>query len=167
MKGSLDMLDRRIMDLLQKDSRMSSTEISRRLNVPARTVRHRIDQMVQRKDIFPTVLVNHEKFGYRMTVDILCQVEIDKIGYVAELLKDFPEISYIAYSLGDRDLSIQAYLEDSDQVIDFVQKLAIIPEILRTNTVLVPRIIKNNNEWLPPETDFKEFHKEEKSDIKV
>jgi Lrp/AsnC family transcriptional regulator for asnA, asnC and gidA len=160
VKGSLDMLDRQIIRLLQQDGRMSGSEIARQLNVPVRTVRYRVDQMVERKDIFPTVIVNRQNFGYRMAVDIFCQVEINKMEEIAEILKDFDQINYIAYSFGDQDISIQALLEDADKAFDFVQKLANIPEVQRTKTVLVPRIVKNTYEWIPPETDFLEFPEE-------
>ncbi len=154
MKNSLDLLDRQIICFLQGDGRMSSSEIARLLNLPVRTVRHRIDQMIERKEILPTVIVNHEKFGYRMAVDIFCQVEINKVEKVAEILKNFHEINYIAYSFGDQDISIQVLVEDADKAFKFVQKLAEIPEIQRTKTVLVPRILKNTYEWIPPESDF-------------
>lgn len=155
MKNSLDMLDRQIICFLQSDGRISSSEIARQLNVPIRTVRHRIDQMIERQDIFPTVIVNRDNFGYRMAVDIFCQVEINKIEKVVEILKNFHEVNYIAYSFGDQDISIQALVEDSDKALEFVRKLAEVPEILRTKTVLVPRILKNTYEWIPPESDFK------------
>lgn len=154
MKNSLDMLDRRIICILQHDGRISSSEIARQLNIPVRTVRHRIDQMIERKDILPTVIVNRDNFGYRMAVDIFCQVEINKVEKVAEILKNFHEINYIAYSFGDQDISIQILVEDSDKAFKFVQKLADIPEIQRTKTVPVPRILKNTYEWIPPESDF-------------
>ncbi len=155
MKNSLDSLDRQIICFLQTDGRISSSEIARQLNVPIRTVRHRIDQMIERKDILPTVIVNRDNFGYRMAVDIFCQVEINKIDKVVEILKNFHEVNYIAYSFGDQDISIQALVEDSDKALEFVRKLAEVPEILRTKTVLVPRILKNTYEWIPPESDFK------------
>lgn len=158
MKGSLDLLDRQIIRFLQKDGRMSSSEIARQLNVPVRTVRHRIDRMVKRGDISPTVIVNPKNFGYQMAVDIFCQVEINKMAEIAEVLKEFHEVNYIALSFGDQDISVQALLEDSDKAFDFVQKLADIPEVQRTKTILVPRIVKNTYEWLPPESDFEDYH---------
>jgi DNA-binding Lrp family transcriptional regulator len=154
MKNSLDLLDRKIICYLQRDARTSSSEIARQLNLPVRTVRYRIDQMIERKDIFPTVIVNRNNFGYRMAVDIFCQVEINKVEKVAEILKNFHETNYIAYSFGDQDISIQILVEDADEAFNFVQKLADIPEIQRTKTVLVPRILKNTYEWIPPESDF-------------
>jgi Lrp/AsnC family transcriptional regulator for asnA, asnC and gidA len=160
MKSSLDVLDRRIILLLQRDGRMSSSEIARQLDVSERTVRHRIDRMVEQNAILPTVVVNRKHFGYPMAVDVFCEVEINQIEEIGEKLKQFPEINYIAYSFGDQDVSIQALCESTDAAFTFVQKIANTPGILRTKTVFVPRIIKNTHEWIPPKTDFTDYKKE-------
>jgi Lrp/AsnC family transcriptional regulator for asnA, asnC and gidA len=160
MKLSLDTLDRRIITLLQKDGRMSSSEIARQLDVSERTIRYRIDRMVEQKIVLPTVVVNHKYFGYPIAVDVFCEVDINKIEQIGETLKQFDEINYIAYSFGDQDISVQALFESTDAAFTFVKKLANTPGILRTRTVVVPRIIKNTHEWIPPETDFAEYEKE-------
>jgi Lrp/AsnC family transcriptional regulator for asnA, asnC and gidA len=164
MKSSLDMLDCRIIRLLQENGRMPSSEIARQLDVSERTVRHRVDRMVEKNVIFPTVVVNHKYFGYPMAVDIFCEVEINRIEEVGNKLKQYPETNYIAFSFGDQDLSIQALFETTDAAYAFVQKLANIPGILRTKIVFVPRVIKNTHEWLPPETDFASYRKELSTD---
>lgn len=160
MRCSLDMLDRQIIRLLQSDGRMSSSEIARHLDVSERTVRHRIDRMVEQNVILPTVVVNHKHFGYPLAVDIFCEVEINRIEEVGNKLKQYSEINYIAYSFGDQDISIQALFGSTDAAFAFIQKLANIPGVQRTKTVLVPRIIKNTYEWVPPEADFAEYSKE-------
>ena len=154
------MLDRQIIRLLQSDGRMSSSEIARHLDVSERTVRHRIDRMVEQNVILPTVVVNHKHFGYPLAVDIFCEVEINRIEEVGNKLKQYSEINYIAYSFGDQDISIQALFGSTDTAFAFIQKLANIPGVQRTKTVLVPRIIKNTYEWVPPEADFAEYSKE-------
>jgi len=152
-----DSLDRRIIRLLQGNGRATSAEIARQLGVSERTVRNRVNRMVARGAILPTVVVNHRHFGYQMAVDIFCEVDITRMDEVGEALARLPEVNYIAYSTGDQDLSIQALLESSDDVYKFVQKLASIPGVRRTRTVLVPRILKHTFEWIPPETDFEEY----------
>ena len=157
MKGPFDQLDRHIIHLLQEDGRASSAEISRRLGISARTVRNRIDRLVEEKAIVPTVVVNHRRFGYQTAVDVFCEVDIGKMAEIGRTLSRLPEVNYVAYSTGDQDISIQALLESSDAVYEFVQRLARIPGIRRTRTVLVPRVIKDTYEWIPPETDFEEY----------
>ena len=154
---TLDKLDRRIIRLLQKNGRATGAEIARQLGVLERTVRNRINRMVERGAILPTVVVNHKHFGYQTAVDVFCEVDISKMEEVGKAVAQLPEVNYIAYSTGDQDISIQALLESSDAVYEFVQKLASIPGVRRTKTVLVPRILKNTYEWTPPEADFGEY----------
>jgi Lrp/AsnC family transcriptional regulator for asnA, asnC and gidA len=154
----LDTLDRRIIRLLQANGRATSAEIARQVGVSERTVRNRINRMVERGAILPTVVVNHKYFGYQTAVDIFCEVDISRMEEIGkELLSRLPEVNYIAYSTGDQDISIQALLESSDNVYEFVQRLVSIPGVQRTKTVLVPRILKNTYEWIPPETGFEEY----------
>jgi Lrp/AsnC family transcriptional regulator, regulator for asnA, asnC and gidA len=155
-----DQLDRRVIRLLQKDGRASSAEISRQLGASERTIRNRINRLIEHQAILPTVVVNHRRFGYQTAVDIFCEVDISRMAEICQALAPLPEVNYIAYSTGDQDLSIQALLESSDAVYEFVQRLAAIPGVQRTKTVLVPRILKNTYEWIPPERDFADYEDE-------
>jgi Lrp/AsnC family transcriptional regulator for asnA, asnC and gidA len=157
MKGVFCKLDRRIIYLLQRNGRATSAEISRQLGVPERTVRNRIKRMVERGAIVPTVVVNHQHFGYQTAMDIFCEVDLNKMEEVGRALSQLPEVNYIAYSTGDQDISVQALLQSSDAVYEFIQRLANIPGVRRTKSVLVPRILKNTYEWIPPEADFEEY----------
>ncbi|MBT7073619.1 MAG: Lrp/AsnC family transcriptional regulator [Anaerolineae bacterium] len=157
MTKNFDILDRHIIELLQKNGRATSAEISRKLNVPERTVRNRILRMEEHKLIHPTVVVNHRFFGYKTAVDIFCEIDINKFEEIGQALMQLPEINYIAYATGDQDISIQALFESSEDIYEFTQKLVRIPGIQRTKTVVVPRILKNTFEWIPPEDDFEEY----------
>jgi Lrp/AsnC family transcriptional regulator for asnA, asnC and gidA len=157
VKGLFDQLDRRIIRLLQANARETSAAMARRLGVSERTVRNRVRRLIEEKAILPTVVVNHRRFGYQMAVDIFCEVDMAKMAEVGEALLQLPEVNYIAVSTGDQDLSIQALLESSDAVYDFVQRLVSIPGIRRTRTVLVPRVLKDTYEWIPPKVDFVEY----------
>ena len=161
MSGKLDKLDFRIIQLLQKDGRASSATLARTLNAPERTVRNRINRMVEQAVISPTVVVNNRHFGYQTAVDIFCEVEINKMEEIAAELLKLPEINYVAYSTGDQDISIQVLLGSSDGIYDVIQHLASIPGVQRTKTVVVPRILKDTYEWIPPEDDFEDYDGDE------
>ncbi|MBN1315977.1 MAG: Lrp/AsnC family transcriptional regulator [Anaerolineales bacterium] len=152
-----DQLDRLIIQHLQSDGRASSADIARQVGAPERTVRNRINRLIEQGTITPTVVIDHRSFGYLTAVDIFCEVDISRMNEIGKALSEFAEINYIAYSFGDQDMSIQALLKSNDDVYDFVQRLVAIPGILRTKTVLVPRIIKNTYQWIPPESDFDEY----------
>ncbi len=157
MTNKFDTLDRRIIELLQKNGRATSAEISRKLNVPERTIRNRILRLEEHEIIYPTVVVNHRIFGYKTAVDIFCEIDIDKFEEIGQALMQLSEINYIAYATGDQDISIQALFESSEDIYEFTQKLVRIPGLRRTKTVIVPRVLKNTFEWVPPESDFEKY----------
>ena len=157
MRTSFDALDLRIIRLLQSDARLSGAVIARCLGVSERTVRNRIDRLTQSDAIIPTVVINPKAFGYQTAVDVFCEVEAHLMEQVSHALACLPEVNYVAFSTGDQDISIQALLESSDLVYDFVQKVARVPGVRRTRTVLVPRVIKDTYMWTPPAGDFQEY----------
>jgi DNA-binding Lrp family transcriptional regulator len=107
--------------------------------------------------IHPTVVVDPKVFGYKTAVDIFCETDINKLEEIGQILLQLPEVVYVAYATGDQDISLQALLESSDDIFEFMQKLIKIPGIQRTKTVIVPRILKGSYQWIPTEDDFEEY----------
>jgi Lrp/AsnC family transcriptional regulator for asnA, asnC and gidA len=157
MRTSFDALDRRIIRLLQSDARLSSAEIARQLAASERTIRNRISRLVEVGAVIPTVVVNPKAFGYQTAVDIFCEVEVNLMDQVSKALAKMPEVNYVAYSTGDQDISIQVLLESTDLVYEFIQKVAQVPGVRRTRTVLVPRVVKDTYMWTPPACDFRDY----------
>ncbi|MBI3158011.1 MAG: Lrp/AsnC family transcriptional regulator [Chloroflexi bacterium] len=156
----LDQTDREIIWLLNQDARLSSAEIGRRLELPERTVRNRINRLLRDEIIKPVGVLNPAKFGYHLAVDIFCELEMGAQKQVIEAVLPMREVTYLAYSTGDQDLSIQAIFTDSDEMHDFItRRLHTIPGIRRTRTVLVPRIVKETYEWRPPDEAFAGGHR--------
>lgn len=153
--AKLDALDKALIRCLNQDARMPSARIARELNVAERTVRHRIARLIELNVIRPVAVVNPAAFGYDLSVDIFCELDgVEQSQAIAALLA-MPEIAYVAYSTGDQDISIQALFKNTDELHHFLtHKLQHIPGIRRTRTVLVPRIIKDTYQWLPPDAAF-------------
>ena len=158
MKSNLshcDSLDKAILELLNQDARLPSTQIARRLGVANRTVHNRIQRMLEDKIIQPVCIAKPAAFGYTLAVDILCEIEIGFVDQAIDAILRMPEISYAAISTGDQDLSLQAVFRNSEEMHDFIShRLHQVPGMRRTRTVLLPRIIKDSYQWLPPEESF-------------
>ena len=147
--------DRELIILLNQDARMTSAEISRQLGVAERTVRNRIARLINEGLIKLVAIVNPLDFGYDLIVDILCEVEVLQREAVIEALAQMPEISYIAVSTGDQDLSLRALFKNSTDMHEFITtQLYRVPGIRRSRTVLVPRIVKDTHQWIPLVEDF-------------
>ena len=153
--AKLDELDRSIIELLNLDARMPSALIARQLGKAERTVHNRILRLINTDVIHPVAIVNPAAFGYTLAVDIFCELEVGYQDQAADVLQDMPEVTYVAISTGDQDISIQAIFKDGDEINDFItHKLPRVPGIRRTRTVLIPRIVKDTYRWLPPPDSF-------------
>jgi len=153
--GKLTELDRAIIHYLNGDARISSAQLARELNVAERTIRYRINRLITEKIIKPVAIVNRQAFGYDLVVDIFCEIDIGQQEAILTAILAMSEVSYIAYSTGDQDLSFQALFRDATEMHNFITlRVHQIPGIRRTRTVLVPRIIKDSYQWVPPDAAF-------------
>jgi DNA-binding Lrp family transcriptional regulator len=150
--SKIDPLDKTIITLLNKNARMPSAHIARELGVSERTVNNRIQRLIATRVIQPIAVVNPTAFGFTLTVDIFCELEVGLENLAIEAILSMPEVSYIAVSTGDQDISLQAFFRDSEAMHEFItHKLHQVPGMRRTRTILLPRIIKDTYQWLPPD----------------
>jgi DNA-binding Lrp family transcriptional regulator len=159
---SLDHTDKAIIALLNKDGRMSSAEISRRLNdVPSRTVSYRIDSLIERGIISIKAIVNPPALGYNVLADVFLEVEPGRVRAVAEIVAGFPEVSYVACATGESDVSISVRVRNNEELFNFVtDQLSEIPGVRRTQTHLLPVMLKDIDSWLPRELIPSDFEGE-------
>jgi Lrp/AsnC family transcriptional regulator for asnA, asnC and gidA len=153
--SKFDSLDRIILALLNQNARLSSATVARQVGVSERTVSNRIKRLVALDAIQPTAVVDPLVFGYTLAVDIFCELEVGHQEQAIQALLKFPEVSYIAISTGDHDLNLRALFKDSDAMQAFItHKLHQLPGMRRARPVLIPRIIKDSHQWLPPDDSF-------------
>ncbi len=153
--ATFDKLDKAIIHVLNEDGRLSSSAIARRLDVTERTVRNRIRRLTESGVIRPVAVVNPAAFGYTLAVDIFCEFDAALANQAIAAITTMPEVSYVAYAAGDQDISLQAMFKNSSDLHLFItNKLRQVPGIRHTRTVLVPRIIKDAYQWLPPDEAF-------------
>jgi Lrp/AsnC family transcriptional regulator for asnA, asnC and gidA len=148
----IDKIDYDIVTLLMEDGRMSASEIARRLgDVTERTVRYRIERMVEEGLMRISAVVNPQALGYAVIADVFIEVESDLIADVAEKVAQFENVSYVAYSIGQTDVSVQVVAQDTDEVYRFVTKMIRkIPGVRKTTTSIVPSILKDVYQWRIP-----------------
>jgi Lrp/AsnC family transcriptional regulator for asnA, asnC and gidA len=151
---NLDAIDRQVVALLAEDGRISSAEMTRRIgHVSERAVRYRIERLVRAGVVKITAIVNPQAVGYRVTGDVIIEVAPGMVQAVAERLCSLDNISYVAGSVGDGDLSAQVYARDTEDLLRFVDEvIGKVQGVSRTRTVVVPWKLKDIYEWRIPET---------------
>lgn len=151
----IDELNRRILALLAKDGRMSSAEMARIVGAGERTVTNRVNSLIESGVVSIIGVINQEYFGYEVTADIFCEVNTAQLEEIAHQIAALPETRYVGVSFGEHNISVQVVSKSPMTLYEFMtQKLAKIPGINKVTTVIIPTIIKDIEEWMPPELNM-------------
>lgn len=148
-----DKTDIKIVNLLLEDGRMSASEISRRMtDISERSIRYRIDRMIDAGVIQISAVVSPEALGLTVKADVWLEVESDLILEVAKKLAAFENVTYVACGIGQNDISIQLVAKDTAEIYYFVTEVVRkVPGVRKTTTSIVPIIIKDVYQWRIPE----------------
>jgi hypothetical protein len=66
-----------------------------------------------------------------------------------------PEVTYVALGQETKEISIEARFKDNQGLREFLGRtLPGIPGVQVSRYTLVPRILRNIDEWMPPREDF-------------
>ncbi|MGC9400716.1 MAG: Lrp/AsnC family transcriptional regulator [Anaerolineae bacterium] len=150
-----DGLDYQIICELRKDARAPASEIARTIGAHPRTVRNRIDRLVEMGAVRLTAVITPQAFGYMTAADIFIEVNPEREEELITLFMEMPEVSYLAYGQGTRDISLEVRFKDNAEFHDFLRhRLPAIPGVKVTGYALVPKIMRNIDEWMPREEDF-------------
>lgn len=153
----IDKTDLKIVNLLLEDGRKSASEIARQIGeVSERAVRYRIERMIEEDVIRLSAVVRPEALGLPIRADVWLEVESDRIREVAQKMAEFENVTYVACSIGENDISIQVVAKDTDEVYRFVtETIRKVPGVRRTITSIVPLILKDVYQWRAPESVIK------------
>ena len=146
----VDDLDRQILELLHLDARMPSSRIAEQLHVTDRTVRNRIDKLLQSGLARIGLLLNQEVAGYPVVAIIQVEVACGRADEIARRLAEEDSVNYVAAAIADWDLLIQVYARTNDDLHDWVNTtFAAIEGVRRTRTTIHPRLYKRPADWFP------------------
>lgn len=140
----LDNLDLQIIDLLIEDGRRSAAEIAQHIpDVTERTIRNRINALIENKVIQISAIPDPVAIGLSAIADVFIEVEPGSLYEVAEKLVAYDNVSYVACSTGDSDISLQVVAQTNAELFAFVtDELNHIPGVRKVTTSIVPVILK-------------------------
>jgi len=148
----IDKIDLKIINLLIDDGRIHAAEIARRIgNISERAVRYRIERMIENDVMQISAVVNPRSVGLSVVADVWIECDADSILDVARRMTELEEISYVACSIGERDVSVQVLARDTGDVYRFVTEvIAKVPGVRKTTTNIVPMVLKDIYQWRIP-----------------
>lgn len=150
----IDKLDREIANLLVEDGRASAAQIARRIGgVSERAVRYRIGRLVEEGVIQICAVPNPQRLGFTVVADVLVEVEPSSIRAVAQRLAAETCVTYVAFSIGESDVSVQVVARSNAEIYDFATGvIGRLPGVRKTTTTIVPVVLKDVFQWRIPET---------------
>jgi len=141
----LNETDQKILKGLLEDARFSSRQIAKNVGVSVGTVLSRIKKMEDEGLIKGySVLIDHEKLGYQLTV--VTEITVSK-GKLVETENEIAKISNVCsvYDVtGLTDAIIVAKFKSREELGHFTKRLLSLPYIERTNTHVVLASVKEN-----------------------
>ncbi len=154
-----DKIDIKIVNILLDDGRMPASEIARQIpEISERVVRYRIDRMIEQNALQVSAVVKPQAFGFTTIADVWLEVESDRINEVARRMAEYENVSYVACSIGQSDVSIQVVAKSTEEIYRFVtQVVRTVPGVLKTTTSIVPVILKDVYQWRVPESTLQDI----------
>ncbi|WP_349408627.1 Lrp/AsnC family transcriptional regulator [Pseudalkalibacillus sp. SCS-8] len=147
-KEVIDDLDKRIIQFLSHNGRMSFAEMATHLDVTEKTVRTRYNNMVENKIIEVVGVVNPITLGIKVAAIIQFRVIPEFLDDVIEELKNNPVIRYVTTTSGDYQLLAQMNMRDYEELNDTIKIIHQIPNITSTNVLIQLDVHKNSFEFI-------------------
>lgn len=137
-------LDRRIVEQLQREGRISLRELARRLNVSSATVGNRLSELEASGVIRGyKALVDYEKLGYPITTVTLIKARGNQIPKIVEELKQSDDrLTHVYEITGEFDILVIGKFRDQESMNREIKRLLSHPAIERTNTSIVLSVAK-------------------------
>ncbi|MEN3034795.1 MAG: Lrp/AsnC family transcriptional regulator [Candidatus Methanosuratincola petrocarbonis] len=129
---SLDELDMKIIDALQKDASLSYSDLARQLGQNESTIRKRVLTLRERGVIKKfTIIVDNLKVGYNTIAVVGFDVDPGMLLETAQKLAEFEEVRYVATSTGDHMIMAEIWGKDGRDLAQTLSKVSSVQGIKR------------------------------------
>ncbi len=147
MRANLDDIDRKILTILQKNSRTPLREISKEVGLAESTVYERIKKLKEHGIIRKfTVILDPDALGFTLLAFILIKSKAGKYSHVASELRKYPQIVEIYETTGDYDMLVKIRTKNSEELNEFLDTIGEIEGVVATHTMVVLKVHKETTE---------------------
>jgi DNA-binding Lrp family transcriptional regulator len=138
----LDAIDKKILDILQENGRLSNNELARRIGLTATPTLERVRRL-ERDGIIKgyRTIVDEEKIGKGLTVFVSISLAMHKLQAVEEFCDEvdkMPEVLACYHTTGEADFLLKVVVSDTaDYEHVMWQKLTRLPGVQRIHSMVV------------------------------
>lgn len=141
----IDEIDKKILNLLSEDGRMSYRKISRELDISVGTVHNRVEKFTKTGIIKKFVpIIDHSKVGYKLTTVIGVRVKGGVLRNWENKTAYHKNVLGVYDVTGEFDAILIAKFKDTNELDAFIKELLKEPDVQRTYTQTVLNIVKED-----------------------
>ena len=145
---NLDEMDFAILSLLQKDGRMSFTDIAKELDVAANTIRYRITKLIETGTLHFYAFVNPLDLNFNAISEIQISISPSRlIERAGQKIAEMEEVSFVVMATGEADLLVEVNCQDTQHLRDVLDRLHLIEGVEKTKTSTYLKVFK----WHQPD----------------
>ena len=140
---TLDELDRKVIDLLTVDARVSNRQIAAKLGVTEGTIRARIHRLEKEGAIRLTAVTNIRFSGSPKVVLIGIQAQHSELRTVSQKITAMPEIGCVIVMLGRYDILAVALFTTLEEILDVANnRILALPGVRHVETSIAVKTVK-------------------------
>ncbi len=141
----VDEVDRKIIRLLQEDSRKSFNKIAESLGIAVGTAYNRVKNLEDMGILKSyTIILDPTKLGYGLTALILIQADGRYLPEVEKELAQLDEVISIYDITGDYDVAVVARFQNRVTLNSFIKSTLKMPHVSKTVTNVVLNVVKED-----------------------
>ncbi len=134
-RKGMDDLDRRILDVLRRDSRTPYTEIAAQVGTSEGTVRNRVEHLAEDGTI-ERFTVTTRTGNIKAMIEVGVAVDVDTSA-VSKRMAEWPEVDFVWQVSGEQDVVLVVDAADTEAVNALITKTRELDEAVSTKTRLI------------------------------
>jgi Lrp/AsnC family transcriptional regulator for asnA, asnC and gidA len=143
----LDGANKRIIEQLQRDGRMSYAGLAKIVGLSEAAVRQRVQRLLDSGVMQIVAVTDPLTLGFARQVMVGLKVEGD-MRSVADALAKLSEVDYVVICAGAYDLLAELVCTDDDHLLELLNdKIRTIPGVTGTETFVYLRLAKQTYAW--------------------
>ena len=144
-----DPVDCEIINLLQKDGRISNTDIAKKIGISEGTVRTRLNRLIKGEIIQIVAVSNPIKLGFKIVGQIRIQIDVRKMADIVTNLKKLKALWFIVQTTGgttglEAEFNVKSLEELNTLIFEHINK---IDGVIKTDISLIMDFIKRRYDW--------------------
>jgi Lrp/AsnC family transcriptional regulator for asnA, asnC and gidA len=142
----IDTIDRRLLDLLQRDGRMPFSKLAGEAGISRAAATERVRKLIQNGVLAIVAATDLMCLGYLVRT-VMCRIEQGPRRTTARRLAALPEVTYCIVGAGSADLQLEIACRNPEHLAEVLEKIAAVEGVRIVDTFEFLEMVKQSYGW--------------------